>query len=107
MPRVVQDELRARAAGVPDWLPICKVTDAAAVAGIAVAGAARVGGAAVYKAHLGNSVKKAKDAIIAATAHADADIFVSEDPRCRGRANMHTRCECFSYSEFLERLRLL
>jgi predicted nucleic acid-binding protein len=106
MPRVIADELRARPAGMPEWLQVCHVTDGTAVAGIAIAGAARVGGSPVYDAHLGTS-RKGKDAVVAVTAHLDADVLVSDDRRCRTRAQQHARCEALTYEQFVERLKKL
>lgn len=104
MPRVVQDEVAARPGGLPDWLTFSRIPDGACVPGISIVGAARVGGGRVFMPHLGNSRNKGKDAVIAATADLDADLFVSDDRRCRERAKLYTRCECLSYTEFVRRL---
>jgi hypothetical protein len=107
MPRVVQDELAARPAGVPCWLPVAQITDGVFVAGISIAGAARVGGGGVFESHLGESRKAGPDAVIAATAHSDADVLVSEDNRCRERAKQFTRCECLTFDQFITLLKSL
>ena len=93
---------------MPDWLPFSAITDSVAVAGIAVAGAARVGDVdGVLKAHLGESLINGRDAVIAATANSDADILVSDDRRCRERAKQFARCESLTYEQFVERLQSL
>ena len=54
----------------------------------------------VLNAHRGES-KKTKDARIADSADALAEVFVSEDSRCRKRlAEFSQRCRAMSYTDF-------
>jgi|SRR5450756_1453993 len=100
---VVLDELRASPfAGLPDFFPVAKEPEAVFVLGMARLGMARLGTGEVFTAHRGESAKT-KDAIIAESADSLAEIFVSEDRRCRTRlARISSRCRALTYSEFRE-----
>jgi len=85
--------------GFPDFFPIKIEAEAVAVLGYARLGMSRLGSGNVYKAHRGNSIQ-IKDAIIAESADKLADIFVSEDVRCRSRLDqISQRCRSMSYGD--------
>lgn len=85
--------------GFPDFFPIKIEVEAVAVLGYARLGMARLGSGDVYKSHRGNS-KQIKDAIIAESADKLADIFVSEDVRCRSRLDQISQsCRSMSYGD--------
>lgn len=98
---VVHDQLRAGPfKDVSCLFPIRLISEAVAVVGVAKVGLARPGNGNVYKEHRGAS-NQYEDAIIADTAHCDADIFVSKDKRCRQRLQtISSTLKCFDYDEF-------
>ena len=98
---VVHDQLGAGPfKDVSSLFPIRLISEAVAVWGVAKFGLARMGNGNVYKEHRGAS-NQYKDAIIADTAHCDADIFVSEDKRCRKRLKtISSTLKCLDYDEF-------
>lgn len=98
---VVHDQLRASPfKDLPSLFPVRLISEAVAVVGVAKAGLARPGNGDTYKKHRGTS-NQYEDAIIADTAHCDADIFVSEDNRCRKRLKtISSTLECLDYDEF-------
>ena len=86
--------------GIPTFFPVSVEPEAVAVCGYARFGMARMGSGETYSAHRGQS-KKIKDAILADSADKLADMFVSDDGRCRGRlARLSSRCRSINYSEF-------
>lgn len=90
--------------GIPDWFPVEVEAESAVVLGHARLGMARLGDGEVLIAHRGES-KKTKDAIIADSADAYADVLVSEDGRCRNRlSQLSTKCRGLSWVEFRQRL---
>lgn len=98
---VVADEMRQSPfCGFPDFFPISIEAEAVAVIGHACLGMARLGPGDVYTAHRGSS-NNTKDAIIADSADKLADLFVSEDSRCRKRlSQVSTCCQAMSYDYF-------
>jgi hypothetical protein len=101
-PIVVQELTGSPFGGLPDWFPIEVQDESVCVLGFALVGAARLGDAQVFTKHLGNS-RKTADAIIADSADTFADVFVSDDDRCRRRvASFSSRCVALDYQEFME-----
>ena len=101
-PVVMQELQQSPFGGVPVFFPVEVVVESVAVAGLAVAGLATPGEGDIFSAHLGTS-RKGGDAVIADTASTYADVFVSEDSRCRNRlAVIQTACKCLTYEEFCE-----
>ena len=93
--------------GVPNWFRVSHKAEAAAVVGECIVGEAILSDGAVYSAHRGAS-KKIRDGIIAQSAHKLADVFVSEDNRCRKRfQQIKGTCTAMDYSEFLIWMRSL
>ena len=86
--------------GLPDWFPIELELESVAVVGYGRVGMCRIGDGEVYKEHKGQS-KQAPDGIIADSADSMADIFVSDDRRCRERLKkISTRCQSKTFEEF-------
>ena len=86
--------------GVPDYFPVEVVAESVAVPGLAIPGLAFPGKGEVFAQHLGES-RQGRDAAIADSADAYADVFVSEDWRCRKRlAGASKSCECFDFTGF-------
>ena len=98
---VVHDQLEASPfKGLPTMFPVRLVSEAVAIVGVAKVGLARIGAGEVFTRHRGES-SQYEDAIIADTAHSDADIFVSEDNRCRKRLKeISVDLKCLNYEEF-------
>jgi hypothetical protein len=98
---VVVEELRdSPFRGVPSWFPVTVEPEAVLVLGHARLGMARLSEGRVYTRHRGRS-NKVRDAIIAESASALADVFVSEDRRCRKRlGELSSRCRPMTYAEF-------
>jgi hypothetical protein len=85
---------------VPEFFPVQLEPEAVFVLGHAALGMARLGSGEVFEAHRGES-NKTRDAIIAESADKLADVFVSEDGRCRKRlARIATRCRPMNFNEF-------
>jgi hypothetical protein len=103
---VVVDELREGPfQGVPEWFPVSVECEAVCVIGYARLGMAMISNGHIYDRHRGTS-RKFPDAIIAESAHAMADILVSEDRRCRKRlADCSDRCRPMCYAEFCDWLK--
>jgi hypothetical protein len=88
--------------GFPNYFAVSIVPETVAVLGHARVGMARLGTGEVYTAHRGAS-GKIQDAIMADSAEKVADMFVSEDARCRNRlANISDRCQARTYQQFRE-----
>ena len=86
--------------GVPDWFNTECIGDSAFILDYSRLDVDRLGGGDTYNSHRGNS-KKIQDALIADTAETDADIFVSEDNRCRERLkNISNSCKSLTFSDF-------
>lgn len=86
--------------GIPDFFPVDVIVESVAVAGLAIAGLARPGNGEIFSSHLGTS-NKGGDAVIADSASSYADVFVSEDKRCRTRLQqICPSCKCLAYEEF-------
>lgn len=101
-PVAMQELLKSPFGGIPEFFPVEVVVDSVAVAGLAIPGLARPGDGNVFRAHIGSS-RKGADAVIADSASTYADVFVSEDARCRNRLqDIHLACKCFTYAEFSE-----
>lgn len=99
-PMVVDELAASPIGGLPDWFSIIVKPESVAVVGFWHIGEARLGEGEVYAQHRGSS-NKVPDGIIANSADALADIFVSEDSRSRTRlAKISTRCASMSYSGF-------
>lgn len=89
-------------AGIPSWFPVIVEPESVFVLGFAKLGAARLGSGEVFNKHRGSS-SKTKDAIIADSAASIADLFVSEDKRCRKRLEeINTKCRALTYGEFCD-----
>ncbi|MDO8444776.1 MAG: hypothetical protein Q7T53_01495 [Deltaproteobacteria bacterium] len=86
--------------GVPEWFHTEIIGDSVFLSEYSLTDVDRVGEGDIYDVHKGHS-KNFRDAIIADTAHTDADIFVSEDNRCRQRfKKISDSCKSMSFSEF-------
>jgi hypothetical protein len=98
---VIADELAASPfGGMPTFFPVEIESDSVAVAGLARVRTSRLGSGEVYSAHRGQSTK-VRDAILADSADKLADVFVSDDNRCRQRfSQLSSRCSAVDYSEF-------
>jgi hypothetical protein len=98
---VVVDELVASPFGsLPDWFPIAVEKENVALVGFGKVGMSRVGEGKVSSKHRGSS-NNVKDGIAADSADALADIFVSEDSRCRKRLSaISSKCAGMSYDDF-------
>ena len=97
---VVLEELQASPfGGLPEWAPFEPEPEAVAVLGHAKVGWARLGDGRVFRAHQGKSAK-ARDAIIAASAHALADALVSDDKRCRARFQKLSGSRAWTFDQF-------
>ncbi len=99
----VLDELRSSPfGGLPDWFPVELEAESTFVLGHARLGMARLGSGDIYAQHRGDS-NQVPDAIIADSAHALADILVTEDNRCRKQLQrISDRCRAMTYGEFHE-----
>jgi hypothetical protein len=85
IPATLRHELEASPfGGVPDWFAVDVISDGVAIVGHSRVGECRLGEAVVYSTHLGES-RQVADAVIVDTAHAYADLFVSQDRRARKR----------------------
>lgn len=98
---VVVDELaESPFGGVPDWFPVKIEVESVAVLDQWHLGQARLGNGMVFTEHRGNS-NKTRDAVIADSANASADLLVSNDRRCRKRLReSSSRCVALDYEEF-------
>jgi hypothetical protein len=98
---VILGELKSSPFGdIPDFFPLQLIADSVVVPGLAIPGLARPGKGKVFADHIGTS-KQGKDAVIADSASNYADVFVSDDRRCRTRLQqIGTSCKCFTYPEF-------
>lgn len=86
--------------GIPDWFPVDVEPESVVVLRYARLGMIRLGNGEVFTTHRGESTKT-KDAIMADSANSLADIFVSEDRRCRNRlSQVSTKCCGLSWLEF-------
>lgn len=86
--------------GVPNWFPTEIIGDSVFLCDYSLTDIDRVGEGDIYNAHKGNS-EQFRDAIIADVSNTDADIFVSEDYRCRQRLKKVSElCTSMSFSEF-------
>ena len=108
VPYVVLAELQdSRHRGIPDWVHATPVLDSVSVLPFKL-GTSALGVAKTYGDHLGESEKRS-DAKIADAANAYAEVFVSEDNRCRKRAiTAAPNCLSIDYDGFrawLERLK--
>ena len=83
-PKVVDELKDSPFGGVPEWFPVTIEPEAVFVLGHARLGMARLSQGDVYKEHRGES-NNIKDAIIAHSADALADVAVSNDKRFRHR----------------------
>ena len=98
---IVIDELNESPfRGIPNCFHVDLEPESVVVLGYARFGMARLGNGEVFAAHRGAS-KKTKDAIMADSADSLADLFVSEDSRCRKRLSQtSTKCRALSWFEF-------
>ena len=79
----VRDELkRGPLRGIPDWFPVTLDLDGIGVIDHSRIGHARIGRNDIYDRHRGKS-RQVPDAVIAESAERYADVFVSDDQRCR------------------------
>lgn len=93
--------------GHPDWFPSDKITDSTFILDHSRLDFARLGSGDIYEKHKGES-NKISDAIIADTAVSDADIFASNDKRCRNRlGNMPSSCTVYDFNDFIKFLKSL
>jgi len=99
-PVVMKELERSPFGGIPYFFPVEVIVESVAVAGLAIAGLAMPGNGTIFSAHLGTS-NKGSDAVIADSASTYANVFVSEDSRCRTRLQQaHHSCNCLAYGEF-------
>jgi len=85
--------------GIPDWFPVIHELESVSILPFRL-GETRLGSGEVFRAHLGKSAKRA-DAEITDSANTYADVFVTEDRRCRKRAQeCASLCQTFSYQDF-------
>jgi hypothetical protein len=102
---IVPDTLRRQLevnpfGGVPDWFPTSVIPDSVFVLDHSRLGFARLGEGDVFSAHRGES-RQISDAVIVDAADNDADIFVSEDRRARGRyQNLRGGARSLDYERF-------
>jgi hypothetical protein len=93
--------------GIPDWFPVHHELESVSILPFRL-GETRLGRGEVYKAHRGNS-KQRPDAEIVDAANTYADVLVTQDVRCRRRAQKcATKCRTLSFEgfgEWLNRLR--
>lgn len=101
VPSTIQRELEESPfKRIPSFFPVSLIGDAVFLADYSLTDCDRVGDGIIYKQHKGNS-QKIKDAVIADTANADCNVFVSEDGRCRNRLKQLSKlCQCFSFDGF-------
>ena len=86
--------------GVPTWFPVELTSDSVTILDYAQLRTSSLGIGDVYKTHKGIS-GILRDAVIADAANTDADIFVSEDGRCRKRlAQSSSSCKSMDFNEF-------
>jgi len=86
--------------GIPDWFPVMPHLEAVAIVGEFMVGEAILGDGEVYTEHRGESMK-VRDGIIAQSAHSYADIFVTDDNRCRKRfQQIKGDCIAMDYADF-------
>jgi predicted nucleic acid-binding protein len=99
----IRDELsQSPMGGIPGWFPVSVDLDAIAVIGHSRIGHARIGRNDIYDRHRGQS-RQVPDAVIAESAERYADIFVSDDVRCRDRfAQMTQNCKVMGSLEFVQ-----
>ena len=101
-PKVEDELLNSPLRGLPDWFPIETRVESVAVLDHWHLGMAKLGEGEVYSAHRGTS-QKVPDAIIADSAHAYAQVFVSEDRRARRRLDeSSSRCRAMDYVTFCD-----
>lgn len=104
-PMVLDELRRGPFGGLPCWFPVAVEAESVTVLGYATLDMTELGDGQIYTEHRGES-KKIPDGIIADSADALADIFVSEDRRCRERLKrISTRCCGMNYEEFCDWLR--
>jgi len=85
--------------GIPDWFPVHYELESVSVLPFQL-GETRLGPGDVYRAHRGDSQKR-RDAEIADAADAYADVFVTQDRRCRKRAQeCAVSCQTFDFQDF-------
>lgn len=101
VPATLRRELEASPfGGVPDWFSVVSILDGVAIVNHSRAGECRLGDAEVYSAHRGES-RQVPDAVLADTAHAYADVFVTEDRRTRDRyARIAGSSRALDFSDF-------
>ena len=98
----VKNELeRSPLRGIPDWFPVTLDLDGIGVIGHSRIGHARIGRNDIYDDHRGQS-HQVPDAVIAESAERYADLFVSDDQRCRARfAKLTRRCLVMGSLDFM------
>jgi hypothetical protein len=99
-PMIIAELQKSPFGGLPGWFPVDVNAENVTVLGYAPLGMTRLGDGTVYAEHRGES-NKIPDGIIADSADALADVFVSEDRRCRERLKRKSvRCSGMDYQEF-------
>ena len=92
--------------GIPDWFPVHYELESVSILPFRL-GETRLGRGGVYRDHRGTSQQR-PDAEIADAADTYADLFVTQDKRCRSRAGKYaTRCRTLSFPDFRVWLRSL
>lgn len=99
-PVVVDELLQSPFGGVPDWFSVDVEVENVAVPDHWHLGQAGLGDGRVFTEHRGTS-HKTRDAIIADSADALADVLVTDDRRCRKRLlEISSKCTAFDYKRF-------
>ena len=107
IPSTIERELNKKPFyGVPNWFKTQIIGDSVFILDYSHLDCDRLGNGNTYNKHKGNSTK-IKDAIIADTANRDADIFVSDDKRCRERLKKMSDCQSLTFIEFLKWLSVI
>jgi|AntAceMinimDraft_16_1070373.scaffolds.fasta_scaffold04984_2 hypothetical protein len=98
-PRIRRELEESPLQGIPDWFPVVQELESVSILPFRL-GETRLGKGEVFRAHLGESAKRA-DAEITDSANAYADVFVTDDRRCRKRAQeCAPLCKTLTYPDF-------
>jgi len=98
-PRIRRELQDSPLQGIPDWFPVVHELESVSILPFRL-GETRLGRGEVFKAHLGESAKRA-DAEITDSANSYADVFVTDDRRCRKRAqDCAPLCQTLTYQDF-------
>ena len=105
-PRIQRELMDSPFRGIPDWFPVHHELESVSVLPFRP-GETRLGRGEVYRDHRGTSQQRS-DAEIADAADTYADVFVTQDKRCRSRTRKYaTKCRTLSFPDFRVWLRSL